>query len=116
MKQHRKTFREFDLIYIKKCVNYEIVEKQFEKELKIKKIHRIITFDNVRKKELFTLSTNITIDTITDMMDNLIKCFPIDRKLEISKHKYKMLVEMNNKKKLDIIYNKILLERQKLTM
>lgn len=70
--EHRKTFEEFKIIYIEECDNCESVEKLFKKELKIKNLHRELTINNKNQKELFTVTTKYTHETIISQLETLI--------------------------------------------
>ncbi len=108
IKKHRSNFNFFEIIYVKDCVNYEIVEKQFKKELIAKKIHRKLNIRNKTDIELFTITNKISIDDIKRLMDDIIDFFPINKDLMLAKYEYDIYKEKNDHLKLQIEYEKVL--------
>ena len=77
IKKHRKNYGLFDVIYIKECFNYEVVETQFKKELIAKNLIRKIEINGKNRAELFTITSKKSIDSIKNVMDNLVETFTI---------------------------------------
>jgi prophage antirepressor-like protein len=111
---HRLVYDKFEPIYVEECLNYEVVEKQLEKELKTKKIHKKIKIGGVIRKELFMVTQQITMNVIKKILDDLIKCFPIRMDVMLGKIKYKTLKETNKQKELDIQHHDICIEYNKI--
>jgi len=110
--KHRKDYGFFDLIFVYECLNNEIVEKKFERELIARNIHRKKTINNTSRVELFTLSSDANIDKVKKIMKTIIKCYPLDRNVIISDHEYQMTKEKNNMIKLSIEYKKLIIRKQ----
>jgi hypothetical protein len=72
-------------------LNYEVVEKRFEKEMKILEIHKTEFIRGVQRTELFTLTNKIGITKIQEKMHDLIEYFPINKKLEEAELEYKLM-------------------------
>lgn len=54
--QHRKQFTDFQMCWIKRTCNMARAEDLFEKELKIRDLHRTMVIKNKRQTELFSPS------------------------------------------------------------
>jgi hypothetical protein len=74
--KHRKSFNVFEMRYIKITDNKDIIEKLFEKELKIRNLHTSLLIKNKKQTELFSLSTDYTYKYMIRMLNRLIKNNP----------------------------------------
>jgi hypothetical protein len=54
--QHRKQFEAFQMCWVKKTYNMTQAEALFEKELKIRNLHKSLVIKNKRQTELFTVT------------------------------------------------------------
>ncbi len=71
--QHSKFFKQFDVIYIGETDNCELIEKLFEHDLKIFRLHRQHTVKNKSITELFTISTKYSVEYLIDHLKSLIE-------------------------------------------
>jgi prophage antirepressor-like protein len=71
-KEHRKIFDLFQVVFIGETDNCEEIETLFEKELKIRYLHRELTIGGKSQTELFTITTKYAYTFFVSMMQNLI--------------------------------------------
>ena len=76
-KKHKKTFTNFNMMYIRECDNNDIVEKLFEDELKAKKLWRSSKVGNSTQTELFITNDKYDVDYIINLIDTLIDNNPL---------------------------------------
>ncbi len=107
IKKHRKNFNFFDIIHIKECTNHEIIEEKFKKELIAKNIYRRIKINGKKKTELFTITNKISIENVIQLLENVIKYFPINKEIEIAEKEFCLYKEKNRNLELQIEYEKI---------
>jgi hypothetical protein len=97
--KHRKAFTEFEMRHIKITDNKDIIEDLFEKELKIRNLHRSIVINNKKQTELFTINNDYDYDYIIKLLNRLIRTNP---SYEVKKLQDKLKIA-NNK---ILFYNK----------
>lgn len=108
--KHKRTYGSFSYIFISECLNNNIVENHFENELKIRNLHRKYKIKGKQRIELFTISIKYDIDSIKNILIDLIKYFPINKDPIISEYKYKFYMaikENTNQIKKDNIISGI---------
>lgn len=94
---HRKHFDIFDMQLVKITDNKDIIEDLFEKEIKIRKIHRSLLINSKKQTELFTTTSEFDIEYIKRLMDRLVKDNPsyevkmLKEKIAFLKRKQKLI-------------------------
>jgi prophage antirepressor-like protein len=91
-KEHRKSFNSFKVIFIGKCDNCEFVESLFEKELKLRNLHRELEINGKTHTEFFTITTKYTHNYFIDLLKELID----DNKLAIVKDAHNKIFNLTN--------------------
>ena len=76
-KEHRKQFTKFDVVFIEECQNCEVVEDLFEKDMKLRNLHREIVINKKKQTELFAVTTQYTYEHAIQYVQQLIKDNPI---------------------------------------
>lgn len=71
-KQHRKTFKEFQIVFIGESDNCEEIERLFKKDIKARKLHRNGDFNGKTQTELFTVTNKLTHEYFINFMKQLI--------------------------------------------
>ncbi len=116
--EHRKVFKPFVLIYLEETDNNIKIESQFERELKVRDVHRNLSFNGKKYTELFTISPLYNIDKLIGIVDDFIANKPLPAifdannkikllsdNIEFSKfeleHQYKIKIEDTKQKELD---------------
>ena len=97
-KKHKKTFTNFNMIYIRECDNKDVVEKLFEDELKAKKLWRSSKINNSTQTELFITNDTYDMDYIIKLMDTLIDNNPLKSILE----RDQIIKQLENNQDFDI--------------
>jgi len=72
VEEHTKTFGTFQLLYVKETDNKEHIEDAFGKELALRNLYRKLKINNTLQTELFTITIKHNIDSIINILDNLI--------------------------------------------
>jgi hypothetical protein len=72
LKEHKKVFTNFMLLYIKECDNKEVIESLLETELKAKNLWKSEVINKNKYTELFILTEQYTIDDIISILNTLI--------------------------------------------
>lgn len=117
--EHRKMFDTFDLIFLQEAINSNDVEHSFKKELKVRNINRIMSFNDKNLTELFTTTDEWDINEIINLITDLINSHPL-KKISDLEFKNNQLEHENQIIKLKLeneeLKNKInSLERNQLT-
>jgi prophage antirepressor-like protein len=96
--EHIVTFgNQFKIIYIAETDNNDEVEKYFKKEIAILNLNKKLMFNGKMRTELFIAGTNFTTDDAINLMDDLIKKYPLESN-QIRDEKIKELENnLNNK-------------------
>lgn len=74
--EHRKTFDEYRVLYIRITDNNQIVETKFGYECKIKDLDRPLQINGKNMKEIFTINENHSYERMKMVMDKLIDLHP----------------------------------------
>ena len=69
--QHRKTFDTFEMLHVKPTYNMALAEDIFEKELKLRNLHRKHKIGGKQQIELFTLDDDYDIDYIKRLVNRI---------------------------------------------
>jgi hypothetical protein len=101
MIDHIKTYNIFKIVEIFECLNYEVIEKLFGKEMMVLDTHRKIKINGRLRTELFTTTKEIGLTKIREKMCELIKYFPINKDKELADSEYKLLQEENIAKEIE---------------
>lgn len=85
IKQHRKIFERFEVVYLKESLNREIVERNFKNELEMWNIKRKIKINESNQTELFTVTMRHKLKDITERLTEIIdiKKLPIENKSKL---------------------------------
>ena len=93
-KEHKKTFEDFEMIFVMECDNNDNVEVAFKKEMNVKKV--LISIDlndkvlgiaqnlvessarNKKQIEIINPTENFTIDNVLDYLKYLVENMPLD--------------------------------------
>jgi hypothetical protein len=82
---HRKNFDHFDMKIIKITDNKDIIEDLFEKELKIRDLHRTIVINGKKQTELFTINENYSFEYLEKLLNRLIEDNPSFESIQYKK-------------------------------
>jgi hypothetical protein len=106
--EHRKSFDQFKLIYVKECNNNKKVELLLKKCLKLRNIYINIKINNKHQTELFVINSNHGIIEIKNILDKIIVDNP--SKIEIEQNnKIQELTIKNLEYKIELLKSQILL-------
>src|SRR5436853_7418651 len=88
-------YNQFDIIYIVECQNNETVKRRFKEELKVKNLLRMMKINDKMDRELFTLSQNVSIEAIKNILNLLVDKFQINKDYALAELEFKITKEKN---------------------
>lgn len=91
--KHKYKYDKFDIIYVVESDNKDYVEKRFKEELVVKNIYRTLQINGRNDKELFTITNNINIDDIKNILNMIVKNFKINKDHIIAEYEYQIETE-----------------------
>ena len=77
-KEHKKTFEDFEMIFVMECDNNDNVELAFKKEMNVKKVLISIDLNDKKQIEIINPTENFTIDNVLDYLKYLVENMPLD--------------------------------------
>lgn len=100
--KHKYKYDKFDIVYVVECNNKDVVEKRFKEELIVKNIYRSFNINGRNDKELFTITNEITIDKIKNILNLLVNKFKINKDYVIAEYEYQLERERTAQKLIDL--------------
>ena len=77
-KEHKKTFENFEMIFVMECDNNDNVELAFKKEMTVKKVLLSLDFNDKKQIEIIDPTENFTIENVLDYLKYLVENMPLN--------------------------------------
>ena len=77
-KEHKKTFEDFEMIFVMECDNNDNVEIAFKKEMNVKKVLISLDFNDKKQIEIIDPTDIFSIDNVLDYLKYLVENMPLD--------------------------------------
>lgn len=95
--EHRKTFQQYNVLYIRITDNNQMVETKFGNECKIKDLDRSLQINGKNIKEIFTVNETHSYERMKMVMDKLIDLHPTKEQEKLKEKIKEMEHEIKNK-------------------